>query len=458
MRNVAAVAVLVVLVSAHARAADFYVDPVNGLASGDGSASRPWRTIEEVLAESRVETQNWASSPYTAGTALITRNAEAPVKAGDTIWLRSGYHGALSIAGHYNRQFITVAAQEGHTPTLSQVTISASANWRLRGLQISPSFAPAYEPRTMIRIQSDNVNGPVHDIVVEDCGMFSVTDTSAWTLEDWNKRAANAIQASGTRIAIRGNHAKNVNFGISVSATHALIEHNVVENFAGDGMRGLGDHSVFQYNTIKNCYDVNANHDDGFQSWSVGRDGRVGTGQVTGIVLRGNRIINNEDPNQPFRGALQGIGLFDGMFVDWVIENNVVITDHWHGITVLGAKNTRVVNNTVLDQNTSTPGPPWIMIGNHKNGTPPENCVVRNNLATAFRPADTGVVSDHNLVVEKAAAFFVNAAAFDVRLLPNAAAIDAGSPELAPSQDIDRAPRPQGGRVDIGAYERGRSE
>ena len=46
------------------------------------------------------------------------------------------------------------------------------------------------------------------------------------------------------------------------------------------------------------------------------------------MVLRGNTIINYEDPGQPHRGTLQGIGCFDGMFVDWVIENNVVIVDH----------------------------------------------------------------------------------------------------------------------------------
>ena len=454
MRNTAAGVVIAVLFSTAANAKDFYVDPVTGSPSGDGSTNRPWRTIEAVIAASRVETQNWASLPYGPGTSLTARNADAPIKPGDTIWLRSGYHGALSIAGHYNRGFITIAAQQGHTPMLSNVTISASANWRIRGLLISPSFAPTYETRAMVRIQSDKANGPVHDIFVEDCRIFSVDDTSSWTLEDWNTKAANAVQAGGTRITLRGNSARNVNFGISVSATHSLVEHNVVENFAGDGMRGLGDHTVFQYNTIKNCYDVNANHDDGFQSWSVGSDGKVGTGQVTGIVLRGNRIINYEDPNQPFRGTLQGIGLFDGTFVDWVIENNVVITDHWHGITVLGAKNSRVINNTVLDRNTTTPGPPWIMVGNHKNGTPPEHCVVRNNLATAFRPAERGVISDHNLVVEKAAAFFVNDAAFDVRLLPGAAAIDAGSPEFAPTHDIERTPRPQGRRIDIGAYER----
>ena len=60
-------------------------------------------------------------------------------------------------------------------------------------------------------------------------------------------------------------------------------------------------------------------------------------GEVVGLVLRGNTIINYEDPDQPHRGTLQGIGCFDGMFVDWIIENNVIIVDHYHGITLSGA-------------------------------------------------------------------------------------------------------------------------
>ena len=129
----------------------------------------------------------------------------------------------------------------------------------------------------------------------------SVADASSWSASDWDTKSANGIQASGTKVTLRRNKLKNVNFGISVSATSSLVDDNTVDGFAGDGLRGLGDNTVFQYNLVKNCYDVNANHDDGFQSWSVGSNGQVGTGQVTGVVLRGNRIINYEDPSQPFR-------------------------------------------------------------------------------------------------------------------------------------------------------------
>ncbi len=178
----------------------------------------------------------------------------------------------------------------------------------------------------------------------------------------------------------------------------------------------------------------------------------LGSGEVVGVVLRGNTIINYVDPNQPYRGTLQGIGCFDGTYVDWVIENNVIVTDHWHGITLLGARNCLVINNTVLDQNSTRPGPPWIRVDNHKKGMAPVNCVVRNNLATAFSNA-AGVRAENNLRIQDPAALFVDPAHFDLHLLPGAPAIDAGSSLDAPKLDRDRIPRPQGKGIDIGAYE-----
>jgi hypothetical protein len=427
------------------------VDPVKGSYGGDGSAARPWRTIQEVFDAGLVESQRWEKLPYRGENELVGRNAGAPVRAGDTIWLRSGYHGGLSATGYYNAGNITIAAEEGHTPRLSSIRIRASAHWTLRGLTVSAEFGESYTRGTLIDLDSHGWQGPVHDIVVEDCAIRSVADASAWTAEDWNQRACNGLQVDGARMTIRNNRLLNVNFGISVDATDSLISGNVVENFAGDGLRGLGDRCTFEYNTVKNCYDVNRNHDDGFQSWSTGPDG-VGSGEVVGVVLRGNTIINYEDSNQPHRGTLQGIGCFDGTFVDWVVENNVIITDHWHGITLGGARNCLVINNTVLDRNDTRPGPPWICIDTHKNGTPSVDCVVRNNLATAFTSA-ANVLQENNLRITDPAALFVDPARFDLHLLPSAEAVDAGSDVGAPELDRDRIPRPQGKGIDIGAYE-----
>jgi len=434
-------------------AADFYVDPERGDPANDGSAERPWRSLQGVFDRGFVESRAWSSLPYEEDCTLVAKNAGAPVKAGDIIRLRSGYYGDLLIQSYYNTDSITIAAAEGHTPRFRSVLLRSSSHWALKGLHVSPEFGTGKKPRVLIDLESHGWRGPVHDVVVEECVLQSAEDTSRWSAEQWNELSSSGIEADGTRITLRNNRLKNVDSGITVTASHSLVEHNSVENFAGDGLRGLGNHCVFQYNVVKNCYDVNANHDDGFQSWSRGPKG-VGTGEVVGIVLRGNTIINYENPDQPHRGTLQGIGCFDGMFVDWIIENNVIIVDHYHGITLGGARGCRIVNNTVIDPNDQRPGPAAVRVGRHKNGTPSSGCTVRNNLATSLH-VSTGrdMTADHNLIVDDPASVFVDLAGRDFRLRKGSPAIDKGSQDLVPEIDVVGTSRPQGQAVDVGAYE-----
>ena len=60
---------------------------------------------------------------------------------------------------------------------------------------------------------------------------------------------------------------------------------------------------------------------------------------------------------------------------------------------------------------------------------------------------------DHNLVTKDPAAEFVDMERFDLRPVASSDAVDAGSGDHAPTLDRDQSPRPQGGGVDIGAYE-----
>ncbi len=402
-------------------AATYYVDPETGSAAGTGAPEAPWASPQDVI------------------DADLIGSVVAP---GDTLVLASGDYGELRIEGFTNSEPITLEAGEGAAAAFSRIVVRNSAGWVLRGVQVEGEAAGYL-------IDLDGAN---EDIVVEECLLRSTGDTSSWTAQDWIQRASSGIAAEGKRLIIRKNQLTNVGYGISVTATESLVEDNVVDSFSRDGLRGLGNDTVFQYNTVKNCYAVDDHHDDGFQSWSVGQDGSVGTGQVVGIILRGNTFLSYEDPEQPFRGTLQGIGCFDGTYVDWVIENNVVITDHWHGITLLGARGCRIVNNTVLDPNEERPGPPWISIDAHKDGTPPEGCLVSNNLATDYANAE-GVTEVNNEVIHDPAALFVDAQAYDVHLRDDSPAIDRGTSERAPLLDRDRIPRPQGSAVDLGAYE-----
>jgi len=441
----------VLLSAANLLASVFYADPSLGNSRNTGTSASPWKTLQEVLDSAKIETRMYAVKPFSPGAAMVAKNAGAPVKAGDTIMLRNGYHGAIFASEYYNSDYITIMAQPGQKPWIANLELRSGCKWRVKGLFISPEKAPVYQVKTLINFASHSWTGESYDCIAEACSCYSVIDDSRWTEKDWDTLSCDAMSLPGTRMVARGNYFHNVNFGISVDGDSCLVERNTINHFASDGLRGLGDYDTFQYNTVKNCLAINDNHDDGFQSWSVGAGG-VGTGVVKGMVLRGNTIINYEDPAMPFKGTMQGIGCFDGMFEDWLIENNVVLVDHWHGITLLGAKNCTIINNTVGDVNTIDPGPPWIYIGDHKDSTHSSGCVIRNNLSTAYIMGQ-GVLADHNITYSNYNTFFVDYAHLDMRLKAGCAAVDSGSPALAPAIDIAGISRPQGNAVDVGAHE-----
>ncbi len=433
-----------------------YVDPVNGSDQGAGSSASPWKSLQTVI-NTHVATQNWASLPYADGGSLIPVHAGATVQAGDTIWLRSGDYGALAIRGAYNAAPITIAADTGSTPRFSNVAVQYSQNWILRGFAVSPSFAPTYSTASMVTVENHNWRGPASDIMIDGFEVYSVPDESVWPLaSDWDTKTASGIITTGKRINVRNCRIRNVNGGLSMTGAGSMVEHNTIDGYAGDGMRSLGDDCTFEYNLVKNRRNVNTNHPDGFQSWSIGAGG-VGTGVVRNVTLRGNVFIAFESPTIPFAGTIQGIGCFDGDFEGWIVENNVVITSNYHGISLYGAHNFRIVNNTIVDPDPTDAMVPRLTVTTHKNGTLSTDCVVRNNLTTALSvTADPshGIVVDHNLVLPKPpTGYFVAPAAFDYRLAPGSPAIDQGSSALAPALDADEAPRPTGAAIDVGAYE-----
>ena len=108
----------------------------------------------------------------------------------------------------------------------------------------------------------------------------------------------------------------------------------------------------------------------------------------------------------------------------------------------------------MVDRNDESPGPPWIRVNPHKDGTPSEGCLIRNNIVSSvIATGDT--VADHNHLLTAGDDLFVDPDYFDFHLRADATAvIDVGSADLAPSEDHDGIIRPQGAGIDLGCYER----
>jgi hypothetical protein len=408
----------VLIIPAAVYGATFYCDPAQGSPQGDGSAARPWRTVEEVLAARLVQFCDKDGKPA---------NPNAPVKPGDTVLLRSGWHGAIRIARGYNDRPITIAADTGHAPQVGWIEIGEGRKWVVRGLTVSPSLAPTPPDRRRDHLVTLGEHGGEEsaELVVEDCFIYSVLDTSAWTGKDWVEKPASGIWLGrhGRAHVARNNYVLNTRFGINLCAPECLCEGNVVANFSADGIRATRDGQVVQYNVIKNNFvgsrDGDANHDDGIQVFLF----NVGTGTVRNITLRGNIILARETDGLPFPNPLQGIGCFDGPLVNFTVEKNVVCVNHYHGVSLYDAQGCTIRDNVCFSR-WKDKARPWVMLGQKKNQA--RGNTVQGNLAHSFNfRADAEVKAENNREVTEAA--------FNEKLAELAALIDGKYGKLHPA-------------------------
>ena len=82
-----------------------------------------------------VYSQRWDGVSYPPAN-LTRKYPNAPIKEGDVVALRSGWHGNFSLAGGYNTFPITIMADVGHLPRVEFVKINAAANWRINCLTV----------------------------------------------------------------------------------------------------------------------------------------------------------------------------------------------------------------------------------------------------------------------------------------------------------------------------------
>jgi preprotein translocase subunit YajC len=402
----------------------FYVD-ANSPSSKerDGGVDTPWKT---------------AQSAFQKGA----------VGAGDTVIFRDGIYGKITIKNLHNQEPVTIKAQDGHKVQFSSIRILSSSNWVLEDLIVNGSLDENFKKRKLVTIDRNSSRITLSNLTIK-----SIDDMSPWTAEDWSSKASDGIRSSGTKVIIKENLIHNIANGITVLGEDTLISGNTVDSFSGDGMRGLASNLIFEDNLVKNCMDVNKNHDDGFQAWSYGPDGKVGRGVISNVILRRNSFIASDRKTENFVCDMQGIGLFDGMYENWLIENNLVVVDHWHGITVMGAINVKIVNNTVYDPNNVRPGPANIKILSHKNGTEPIGSIIVNNIAASYGKEKPGVLRIDNLVLGNAQSVFKDAENLDFELLPDSPAKKQANTAYLPETDIKGRIRSKNMKGDLGAFQ-----
>ena len=456
----------------------FYIDPVNGSMDGDGSQQNPWKTLQEIFDNNLVQYYKPGES-YNPESELVLINGDAPVKGGDRLILKSGYHGYLRLSVLMMKDWLTIETAEDEAPVLSQIMLNgAFKNIFFKGMTIDKSSYQGNEnyweaeaitrnSNACLYLGSSDFWGNGSNVKIKGLTLKTTEDVNSWIAEDWVEKASSGISLrSVEHIEIVNCNIENVQHGISVdyNSDNSQVVGNTVTNFSGDGSRVTSNNVLFAYNTIQGCLKVDDNHDDCLQSYSRGEDNSPGTGIVSNVIIRGNLFISIIDPDNPLAGSAQGIGCFDGMFDNWIVENNVIISNTYHGISFYGFTNSKIVNNTVIDQVPGDDVSPWIMIHDHKDGRESSNCVIANNIVSSSVSADgNNIEVSCNHVFGKSNydsiyTMFVSPDNLDFHLLNNdytrRTVIDLGEifSNLV-SSEVDRDKNKRDEFPDLGAYE-----
>ena len=436
-------------ITAVATGGTYYCDPTNGVMSNNGSKANPWSTLEAVF------------------------KANKTFSAGDVIYLMDGNHGSAHIKSS-NTDYVTITAYSGHNPILTKIQFSADNKyWKVDSLRFEAYGLNAKASGII------NTYAGCENITVSNCYFTSIEDavvfdySNGTTATIWKEQTSSGINIIGDNAEVINCEFYNVHFGMRFSGNNITVKDNKIINFYADGIqisKGCNNTTVTG-NIIKNAYVVDEQHDDGIQFWNDQNGG-----EVQNVVISNNIVINFSD-SIPVKVAeyglasepMQAIILTDGWANNWVVENNLVVNSHVHGISIYGANDCRIQNNTVIknplfeyyQNNTSNP------ILQAPNATKPTaktsaNSIVRNNLGTKIAtwafPDNFTVEGNYDIDQSDLTNYtncFVDYYKNDFHLKSTSRAVNTGINTDLSFTDLDSNARLFGENVDAGCYEYG---
>lgn len=343
-------AFLLMLIASMASATDFYVGPNGTARGGTGTQALPYSSIGAAFASGKVV-------------------------GGDRLLLLDGAFGDVRIQGLKPTSPVIIQAVNPGKAVFDRIEVYASQNLTFDGISVIWGKAPALYNNLFYTA------GDTSGITLEDSTIMGHATSPAfatWVAKDWADRGATGVALNGSNGKVLRNNLVGIGFGIAVNGSDHLVEANTVDGYSGDGLRGNGNRLTFRGNRVTNCVSVDGNHADGFQSFNLSKTGAV----FDGITIDGNTFIEQTgSPRMTLACALQGIGLFDGMFSNLRIVNNYVEVSAPHGIAVAGVTGALIDKNTVVQAAGGHSNKPWILVGDHKDGRVSSGVVISNNVA-----------------------------------------------------------------------------
>ena len=427
-----------------AYAAIYYVSPSGNDANSGNLLSTPWKTITK------------------AANTLV---------AGDTVYIRAGTYKEQVTPKNSGNAISGYITYKAYTGEIATVDASNGLNWSWNG--VFDLDKRSYLEISGLRIINSN-----------GFGVFMRDSTNMRILNNYTDNTTKSgIYANTSRnIMIDKNEVVNANMGgegHQESITLCTVDNATVSNNTLHGGRMEGIDA--KCNTTNTRIFGNTTYNMARQGIYV--DSYSNTPRNIQIY---NNVISGPNGNT-FGAGASGIiiGAENGNLVDGVqIYNNIIYNAGSNGIQLdwyrnpgypePQYKNISIVNNTIYNSGTTTSWGGGIDI----QASTVQNIIIRNNIISKNRAFPIRVVASipsanitisNNLIdrspyqqaggVRDGTAavitnpLFSNVAGNDFHLQSTSPAINAGLSGGAPSFDFELKGRPQGGQIDIGAFE-----
>jgi hypothetical protein len=318
----------------------------------------------------------------------------------DTIlYLRDGAYGPLRFDGFRPPGKVTLRAVNRRKARVQQVLLQNASDITIDQLALWDD--PSDREKQWTALVCYQANQRFH---VLDCDFRGHPDTDyfAWDKVKWANAGGTGSNDSVDG-SIKGCLVTGTGWGFQAGG-NVVIEGNKIKGFANDGLRAFGGAKV-RNNYVADNVLVNDNHNDMLQSFNLGG------APYEGMEIIGNTLVSWTGPaDHPLRAdgvQCQGIGFFDGFWNNLTMRDNLVVTDHWHGISVYGATNSVIENNMALNifgKDAPHTGRPWIQLLPHKDGRPSDNVIFRGNKAfsVSSHPKNSRITQSGNVTLTPA--------------------------------------------------------
>lgn len=365
---------------------------------------------------------------------LIT--AMGTVNGGETIRLRPGVYDffkptpysitthdpAISGVKPHNTSMVTITSDDPTNRAVLRGVEITVPYWRFENLSFRvPKGGNAF-----------TTYNNVHDlkIIGNDVASENAFDAKTWDQTTWLAKTAGSFIGNSGPInsEIAYNNIRYMHFGILAGAG-TWVHDNKIQQISGDASRAWGPGTIVENNYFADNYLVDANHNDFLQSYVISPAKFVG-----GVTVRNNSFIGlDTEASQMAISPLansQGLGLFDGPYQDWVVENNLVVVTHeWHGISMYGGVNSTIRHNVVADAIYSDSyGPSWLMLTDTKAGSSSINTTVTDNYSTSLSiKGATATSGNMKILGTDYPKYFKDAAHFDWTIVPGSLPFTVGA-------------------------------